>query len=290
MTDIEIRRANVRDAAEAAFDAHRAVDITAEMADGAEELVGLSTGLPSRGVGRTVALLRSSSKACRTAASQVQVVAGEMSSLLGEFVAHAGRPGATAYSIHQRFQRATSRRDEALDRAVSAFARVARLAAGLALLHGPAEDENRLWDGAVAALSRLGLPPDAVPQQLSDDATLEVFLAGLAAHVALHAPALAVVRVDSTENRFVRFVVRGGGEAEIESVGDTSLGRADRLRKADIAVLRRLGFTPPEGTRSNWHLDLHDATISNIGEVVAEVLRKVHRFTPPARLLLETME
>ena len=34
MTDIEIRRANVRDAAEATFDAHRAVDITAVMADG----------------------------------------------------------------------------------------------------------------------------------------------------------------------------------------------------------------------------------------------------------------
>jgi hypothetical protein len=291
MDEIEIRRANVLDSSEAVFDAQPLVAATANVAGEVEELVDLAGELPRRGVGRSLVLLRGAARDCRAAATRVETTADELSSLLGDFVAHAGRPDAVAASIHGRFERARARHDKAFDDVLVFGVRAARLAAGLASLHGPNEGEDPLWDHALDLLTRLALPPlDVDATAIPDDPTLDVLLTGLAAHVGQHARAFAVVQVEGTDNRFVQFLVTEDGEAEVESVGDGMLRRAERLRRADLAFLTECGLSPPGEGRPNWHIHLAVVSASRIGTLSAEILRQVHRVSPPTRLLISLGE
>ena len=269
------------------FDVHPLAAVAADIVSDVTELVELADRLKQRGLGRCLTLIRRSGRDCRAAADRVSTTAERMNSLLDDY-AHSARPSTNSASIHQRFDRVRDDHDSAFYRVIDCATRAGRFAAGLAALYGPTEGEDRLWDAAVTILDRLPVHAATLPVELPDHATLEVFLAGLAAHFGQDAPAFAVVEVEST-GRFVQFVVREDG-AEIQSVGNGVLRGKERLRKVDVAFLESRGFSPPDHQCPNWTLGLDTVSVSRIGRLAAEVLSDVHRFDPTAHSLLVTVD
>jgi hypothetical protein len=286
MDEIDIRRANVADAAQIVFDAHRADGVAEDVTAHVEELLVLADHLTKRGLGKCLTQMRRSVSACRTAADRAASSADRLSSLLGEYVAHAGQPATTSSTIHHRFERARTAHDDAFDAVLVQCTCAGRLAAGLAALYGPSTDDA-LWEAAVDFLARLPLAATS-EINLPDAATLEVFLTGLAAHVGQHAPLLAVIQVAGT-GRFVQFMLRTE-TGDIQSVGDGVLRRAERLRRTEITSLQDRGFSPPDEYCPNWHLELDVLSVSRIGTLAAETLQAVHRFDPTTGTLELTVD
>ena len=290
MDDLEVRRANVIDAAQLVFDAHRHTEVVDDIATVADDLLVLAEALPRRGLGRCLAVLRRSANGCRSEANRAATAAARMNRLLADYVAHSGRPAATSPAIHRRFDRARAGHERAISQVLDRAAWTGRLAAGLAALHVPDVGQDPLWDAAVRFLARLPLPTSTCSIKVPDSATVEVYLTGLAAHVGQHVPRFAIIEVEGSD-RFVQFKI-GETDSQIESTGDQFLRSGRRLSKSDIALLEERRFEPPDDTCPNWHLDLGSGPMSasRVGPMAAELLCEVHRFDPTTSALVVTID
>ena len=118
--------------------------------------------------------------------------------------------------------------------------------------------------------------------ELTDRDALSTWVAGTIAHARAHAPAIAVLRVGHTDDRWVRVVLRPGEATRLESVGDAALAPAERLTESHEVLLRRLGYAPPADGAPHWWQDLPGADVATAARTVADTLLWVHGAPGPA--------
>lgn len=280
-TDVDDAAGEFMNLAAAALGAGRCAAMAEELSARCARLVELVAGLPA-GTPNTGALafLRRRAQSAARAAERSRTAAGGATAALGDAVASHAWKGESDERRRSasRVRKDATRASKAFGAARHEACRAVRTAAGVGAHDEPADGPEPLWREVMDLLRRLPLgeigDEEVIVTLAGADADRRA-IAGLVAHVAVHAPALLVAEVAARPGRYVQVLIDADDRAYLESVSDAFLDDGDALDDEARHALLALGFEPPDDDHLNWHC-ASPVSVSRLGDILHNTLVSVH--------------